>query len=706
MNTSSPQSRRAIRAPKIKTLLALCLLLAATFAVVQASAANRKQSGGTLSATITSAPSGQTTDTTAKISFTTNRAQKVQCSLDGKSFASCSSPVSYSGLAVGGHVFVVQAIRNGTTASATASWAVVSAVPASFTVSSSIATGATLTGRLKWEATPSKSVTKVEFSIDGTLRWTEGYAPYVFNGDGNSLDTTTLTDGSHTLKIVAYASDGTTAQVTAGVQVQNAVAPTPAPAPAPAPTFSIASSIADGSTLSGAVSWEATPSASATKVEFSIDDALGWTEGYAPYVFNGDGNTLDTATLANGSHTLKVVAYASDGTTAEKTVSVGVQNSASAPAPAPAPAPTPTPGAAGNVLFMGKTSSSTDPYTNSPTTTTQQWFADKWDRALTYSSYWDSRISWFPNAWGYADAYAIYTSSSLVTQHPEWILKDSIGTKLYIPWGCSGGTCPQYAADIGNPAWQQNYINGVKTLAAKGYKGVFVDDVDMDINVGNGLGQSVAPVDPRTGLLMTDTVWKSYFAQFMEQLRAAVPGMEIVHNAVWFAGGGLHDASNPYIAREMKAADYIDIERGLNDSGLTGGTGSWSVYAVMRYVDRVHSYGAHVIYQSYAQDATAAEYNLSGYLLTNDGGDYVSTTGVSLPGQWWSGYDTNLGDALGARYLWNGVWRRDFTGGIVLLNEPGSTTKTLDLGGTFRNTSGQSVTSVTLSASRGAVLAR
>ncbi len=146
------------------------------------------------------------------------------------------------------------------------------------------------------------------------------------------------------------------------------------------------------------------------------------------------------------------------------------------------------------------------------------------------------------------------------------------------------------------------------------------------------------------------------------------------------------------------------MERGFNDSGLTGGTGIWSVFAMMRFIDNVHSYGTHVIIQSYAGDLVAAEYNLAGYFLISDGQDFVSTTVGSTPGNWWSGYDTNLGDAKGARYLWNRGWRRDFTNGFVLLNEPGASTKTLSLGGTFTTTSGQRVSSVTLGATRGAVL--
>jgi hypothetical protein len=118
----------------------------------------------------------------------------------------------------------------------------------------------------------------------------------------------------------------------------------------------------------------------------------------------------------------------------------------------------------------------------------------------------------------------------------------------------------------------------------------------------------------------------------------------------------------------------------------------------------VHSYGRHVVIASQTGDATAAEYNLAGYFLINDGRDYVGSYIGTMPSNWWKGYATDLGDAKGGRYQWNGVWRRDFTRGFVLLNEPGASTKTLSLGGSYKNTAGNTVTSVTLGATRGAVL--
>jgi hypothetical protein len=358
----------------------------------------------------------------------------------------------------------------------------------------------------------------------------------------------------------------------------------------------------------------------------------------------------------------------------------------------------------GKVNFMQSTTSATDVYTNNPTLSTQQWMRDHWTKAIVYSPYWDSRLSWYPNGIPYHDAYAIYPGSGLDTQHPDWILKDSSGNRLYIPFACNGSTCTQYAADIGSSAWRQYYINEAKANVAIGYKGIYVDDVDMDLNTSDGTGDIIPPIDPRTNATMTDTAWKTYFADFMEQLRQALPNAEIVHNSRWFDGGANHDASNPYVARQIKAANYINMERGFNDGGITGGAGVWSLSTYMAYMDKVHSYGANVIIQSYANTLPDMEYNLAAYFLITNGNDFVYTDGGSTPDNWWSAYDTKLGSARSARYTWNGLLRRDFDNGFVLLNEPGATTKNVGLGGTYKNTAGASVSSVSLSASRGAVL--
>src|SRR5262249_3572193 len=133
---------------------------------------------------------------------------------------------------------------------------------------------------------------------------------------------------------------------------------------------------------------------------------------------------------------------------------------------------------AGKVHFVKGAGSSFDSYTRNPGVDQQQWMRDHFWRMRAYTPYFDQRLSWYPDAWVYKDLYAIYVGGSVARQHPEWILKDASGNLLYIPNGCSNGSCPQYAADIGNPDFRRFWLSDAQGLAATGYKGIFVDDVN------------------------------------------------------------------------------------------------------------------------------------------------------------------------------------------------------------------------------------
>ncbi len=197
--------------------------------------------------------------------------------------------------------------------------------------STTLKDGLAVSGAVTWTATPSdtNATTKVEFLIDGTLKWTENLSPYYYNGDGNQLDTTSLSNGSHVLKVKATRSDGKVATFSATVTVSNIAPPPPKPPP---PSFTTTSSIPNGVTLSGSVTWTAAPSgATVSQVDFLIDGSVKWTEKLSPYYFNGDGKQLDTNTLANGAHTLAVNAYATDGSKASASRSVTVSNTTVTP---------------------------------------------------------------------------------------------------------------------------------------------------------------------------------------------------------------------------------------------------------------------------------------------------------------------------------------------------------------------------------------
>jgi hypothetical protein len=356
----------------------------------------------------------------------------------------------------------------------------------------------------------------------------------------------------------------------------------------------------------------------------------------------------------------------------------------------------------GTVHFLGGASPAFEPFIANQNPAYGAFLRRHVWRMVVYSPHFDGRTRWYPNGLVYEDAYAIYRGSALATRHPEWILRDAGGNPLYIPFECSNGHCPQYAADISNPAFRRHWIATIQDKLRRGYRGVFIDDVNMDLHVGNGHEQLVAPIDPATHRPMTRSTWRNYMARFMEEIRRALPRAEIVHNAIWYADSptGIAD---PSIRREIAAANFINLERGVNDSGLTGGSGTFSLQRMLRYIDAVHALGEGVILDGGATDGPGIEYALAAYFLISNENDAVSAGGMT-PVHWWPGFDVNMGEAVGPRRSWSGVLRRDFTRGIVLVKEPGVETRRVQLPSAMRDLSGRLVTSVSLPPASGVVL--
>ena len=343
--------------------------------------------------------------------------------------------------------------------------------------------------------------------------------------------------------------------------------------------------------------------------------------------------------------------------------------------------------------------SSFDVFTRSPGAADQAFMRDRYWRMRVYSPYFDSRLSWYRDGWVYQDAYAIYPKSPLLTAHPDWILRDGAGNRLWIQFGCGGGSCTQYAADIGNPDFRAWWIAGAKAKLAAGYRGLFIDDANMAQRVSDGNGVYTQPIDPRTGARMDERAWQRYMADFMVEVRAALPGVEIVHNTIWTVG----DAT-PDLRRQLNAADYIELERGFNDAGIVGGASKFGWQTLASFIDRRHADGRAVILDGYADSAAGRLYGLATYFLLSSGRDALANDAATRPDAFWKGYDVGLGAALGPRYRSGGVWRRDFAGGVVLVNEPGSPARTVEVGPGLRDIDGAERSSVTLGAASGAVL--
>lgn len=366
--------------------------------------------------------------------------------------------------------------------------------------------------------------------------------------------------------------------------------------------------------------------------------------------------------------------------------------------------------AASSLRFIWHNSSATDPYTGSPDATQQQWFQQHMWGMQVYSPYFDDKLSWFPNGFVYSDSYAIYNPlfspwDTRSQDHPDWIFKDANGNNLYIPFDCNKngtGTCTQFAADFTNAAYRSDWIGTVKAAQAKGYRAVWVDDVNLDFRVSDGMGNHVDPIDPSTGQAMTAANWAKYFAQFLAQVRQELPGMTILHNSIWYAG----PVSDPSITLEIQSADYVNLERGVNDTGLTGGTGTFGLRSLFSFIDGVHGLGRSAVLDAEsANDLIPREYSLAAYYLIWGEADAIGNDAIT-PDTWWNGYDVKLGAPAGARYDWKGLIRRDYGKGFVVVDEPGAPDVTVSISPPANRLDGTTVSSLTLSAAQGAVLLR
>lgn len=373
----------------------------------------------------------------------------------------------------------------------------------------------------------------------------------------------------------------------------------------------------------------------------------------------------------------------------------------------PAHAATESSGVPGKVRFVKRMDASFDPYVTNTTQAQRDWLNAKFWRMEVFSTFFDSRTSWYPNGWVYSDAYAIYTGGDAIARD-QYILRDTAGNRLYIPWGCEqDGGCPQHAADITSPAFRASWIDSLKTTLAKGYRGAWIDDVNLDFRLSDVTGNTnVSAYSPSLGRVITEEDWRKAMATFMEEVRAAVPAdKEILHNSIWYAGRDSAGTYFPEVDRQIKAADYINVERGVNDGGLTGGTWIWSLRTLHSYMDKVHGHGKGVVIDAFDGSVTGREYSLANYLLISNGRDGVGEMS-QRPDNWWSGWETNLGQPTSARTTWNDLIRRDFADGMVLVNEPQAPSRTVTLPTPMKNSAGQTVSQVTLGAAQGAVLTK
>lgn len=332
----------------------------------------------------------------------------------------------------------------------------------------------------------------------------------------------------------------------------------------------------------------------------------------------------------------------------------------------PPPPPPPASSEAGLARFYQHADSSCDSWYGSATDAQKQAMNDHYSLVTAWSPWADARVPWLtgPKHIVYMDCmvgeYARKDSGGkIIPPSKPWILKDAQGNPItFYSWN-------QWLADISSPEFRADYIARAKAVIAKGYDGIFIDDANTVLSDTSG-----TPV----GIDLSK--WTTIMADFMGEVRAALPGAFLVQNTPWFKSGGNSGNLDPEWKRMIGYCDVVDMERGFNDTNIVGGTGPSSVFAALRWIDIVHSLGAGVIVQSQSEPRGDVDlaYNLAGYFLASNGKDFVGSS-LSRTASWYTGYDVELGDPKGDRTKSGDLYRREFTNGYVELDAAARTGK-------------------------------
>ncbi len=173
---------------------------------------------------------------------------------------------------------------------------------------------------LSANASDNVGVAKVEFLIDGALRGSALSSPFTL-----SLNSSTLSNGSHSLVAKAYDAAGNVGTSTAvSFSVNNTSTPPPTdPTDTTAPTVS-ASLTGNSGTIT--LSATASDNVGVARVDFMIDGVLAGSDASSPYSLS-----FDSTTLSNGTRYLMAFAYDAAGNSANSTaVSFSINNTTTA----------------------------------------------------------------------------------------------------------------------------------------------------------------------------------------------------------------------------------------------------------------------------------------------------------------------------------------------------------------------------------------
>ena len=277
--------------------------------------------------------------------------------------------------------------------------------------------------------------------------------------------------------------------------------------------------------------------------------------------------------------------------------------------------------------------------------------------------------------------------------HPDWFLTNPAGTRVHSTYFGS-----HWFMDVGSAAYQNAWAQNVITAArAKGWDGVMLDDANSDPSWHLG-SQTLAKYP-------TVQTYRDAAGSFLQnvcgQIRNA--GLLALPNIDGVASRATRNQWNGYCSGSVK--EYWVKWGSAGDLQKTG-TGWTDELAQLEDADAANKILLPITYGSMSDVRDMTFARASFLLAWNGTSSSALIWNEASVAPWSSVWTASVGAPIGARrQVTGGVWRRDFTGGTVLVNPDASATVTVALGATYTDSAGASVTSVTLGPASGAILA-
>lgn len=296
-------------------------------------------------------------------------------------------------------------------------------------------------------------------------------------------------------------------------------------------------------------------------------------------------------------------------------------------------------------------------------------------------------------SWAGATRIPAGVSMAEAEANPDWFLNDTTGRR--IEWCDYAG---DWQMDVGKRAYQDRWAGNVAAdLRTNGWDGVFVDDANASQS-WHLCGRTIAKYP-------TDAAYASATRSFLANVGPALTsqGFLVIPNIYLPYSPGALATWLDWISFTSGGMQEFWSKWGTGNTGQFAGN-DWTYR--QQFLAATQRAGKVFLGLTYAPsgDVRSMRYARSTFLLDWDGGRSAllleSGSGVDpTSGDWM----TDIGSPRGTRYPVGAAWRRDYSGGTVLVN-PSSATVWVSLGSAHVSQDGEVISSLALAPTTGAVL--